>query len=101
MSPVVAALLTERAAASRGFGAAVAIQFATVSVLVGSLLSGVLFAILDGHDPGDAVGFALVGLLFLGIPLLILGVILALLWVTVVRWLLPSERAAGFGPPTG
>src|SRR5215204_7085756 len=66
VSPVVAALLTERAAASRGFGAIVAIQFATISVLVGSLLWGLLFAILDGHDPDDAVGFALVGLVFLG-----------------------------------
>jgi hypothetical protein len=91
VSPLVGGLLTDRALTSGGLGAGVAFQFAVVSVLPGALLVGLLFALLDGHNPFFALGFAIVGLVFLGIPLLILGFKLALVWVAIVRWLLRRD----------
>lgn len=84
VSPLVGALLTPRAMASRGLGASTAVLFAVMSVAAGALLFGLLFAILEGLDPLNALGFGLVGLLFLGIPMLIGGTNLAMVWVALV-----------------
>jgi len=92
VSALVGSLLTDQAIASRGLGAWVALRFAGVSVLSGAFVFGLLFAVLAGHSPFDAVGFALFGLVFLGIPLVILGFNLALIWVAVVRRLLRPAR---------
>lgn len=86
VSPLVAILLTDRAVASHGLGAWVAIRFAFVSVFAGAFLFGLFFAAAAGHSLADAIGFGLLGLVFLGIPMFILGFNLALLWVAVVRW---------------
>jgi hypothetical protein len=44
-----------------------------------------LFALLEGHSPLGAIGFGVIGLVFLGVPMFILGINLALLWVAIVR----------------
>lgn len=84
-SPVVGALLSPNAVASRGMGAGTAILFSLIAVSAGGLVFGLSFAFLDQRSPFEAVGFALVSLIFLGIPMLILGTHLALVWVALVR----------------
>ena len=78
-------ILAPRALATQGRGFGTAIGFAFMAVLVGGLVWGLLFAVLGGHDPEAALSFAIIGWLFLGIPMLILGVNLALLWIAVPR----------------
>lgn len=85
VSPVVGVLLTPNAIASGGLGAGTAFQFAWMAVSSGAFVFGLLFALLDNHNPLAAVGVGLVGLLVLGIPMLILGTNLALGWVAIVR----------------
>ena len=92
VSPLVGWLLTDQAVASRGLGAYVALRFAGASVLTGAFVFGSLFALLSRHSSLDAIGFALIGPVFLGIPLVILGFNLALIWVAVVRRLLRPAR---------
>lgn len=92
VSPLVASMLTDQAVASRGLGAWVAIRFTVASVLAGAFVFGLFFAIISERSPLDAIGFGLIGLVVLGIPLVILGFNLALIWVAVVRRLLRPAR---------
>jgi hypothetical protein len=93
VSPGVGALLAPRAAASRGMGAGTAILFAVLAVAIGPFAFGPFFSLLDGRPgPGEAMVTGFFGLIFLGIPMLILGTNLALLWVAIVRRLI---RRAG------
>lgn len=94
VSSAVGALLMPRAVASRGMAAGTAVLFAVIAVSAGAFLFGLLFAILDRRFPLDAIGFGLVGLLFLGIPMVILGTNLALVWVAIVRKL-ATRRLGG------
>ncbi len=70
--------------AAPGLPYGVAGSFTTVAVLSGSVLWALLFVILDGHTAADTLGFAAVGLAFMGLPLLLLGFNLALAWTMVV-----------------
>jgi hypothetical protein len=88
VSAGVGALLGPRASASRGMAYGIAAQFALLAVLVGSLAFALPYALFhpDGHSfLGSLFGYALIGLFFMGLPLLILGFNLALLWAAIVR----------------
>jgi hypothetical protein len=92
VSAAVGWILAPRAMTTQGLGFGTAIRFAFLAVLVGGLLWGVLFALISGQAADDAVSFAIIGWIFLGIPMVILGVNLALVWIAVLRRVL---RAAG------
>ncbi len=85
MSSLIGWWLGPTAARSSGIPYALATAFASVAVLGGSVLWAALFVIFDRQKPADTLGFALVGLIFLGIPLLAVGFNLALLWAAIVR----------------
>ena len=85
VTPIVGAFFGRRATDSRGLGAGTAALFSLTSVLAGALSFGLLVAILDGRNPIDAVGFGMVGIAFFGVPFLILGFNLGLIWVALTR----------------
>ncbi len=94
VSSIVGAILGPIAVCSSGMPYRVASLFALTAVLVGSVVWGALFTVLTSGNVGDTLGFAVVGLIVLGIPLLILAFNLALLWAVLVRRLAPKLSAA-------
>lgn len=91
VTPVIGWWLALEAYRSSGLGARTALLFAVASVASGACLWGVLLAVLDREAGTDALGFAAVGLIFLGIPLLILGTLAALAWIPLVRRMRPAR----------
>jgi hypothetical protein len=84
-SPVIGWVLAFQARRSTGLGFRTAGLFAVAAVAVGACLWGLTFAVIDGRDAADAFGFAAVGLIFMGIPLVIMGTLLALAWIPLVK----------------
>lgn len=85
VSPAVGYVLGPAAAISSGMATRLAWLFALLAVCAGSVVWSVLFVLLDRQSLGDTFGFAAVGLIFLGLPLLLLGFVLAFVWTTTVR----------------
>lgn len=88
VSAGIGALRAPAAARSRGMAHRAAAQFAVLSVIVGSLTWALPYALFHPEDHsfvGALRGYAAIGLLFMGLPLLMLGFNLALLWAAIVR----------------
>jgi len=88
VSAATGALLARRAAMSQGMDYRLPAQFAVLAVVVGSVafsLPHALFRSECSPFVGALFGYALLGLLVMGLPLLILGFNLALLWAAIVR----------------
>jgi hypothetical protein len=84
-SPVIGWVLALKASRSTGLGFRTAGLFAFAAVALGARLWGLTFAVIDGKDAADALGFAAVGLIFMGIPLVFMGTLLALAWIPLVK----------------
>jgi hypothetical protein len=95
--PVVAALLAPMAARTVGLAYRVAVLFAIGAVALGSIVQALLFALVAGLNPADVPGLAVVGLIFMGLPLLLIGFNLALAWTAFLRFAL--TRIAGPSGP--
>lgn len=85
MTTLVGWVLAPQAARSRGLGVSTAVTFSVLAVSSGAFLYGLLFALIKRLEPITAVGFGMLGLLVLGLPLTIIGVKLAIVWTVVVR----------------
>lgn len=85
VAPIVGWLVALQARSSTGLGLRTALLFAGASVALGTPVWGLTFAVLDRHEVADALGFAAVGLIFLGVPVLMLGTLAALVWIPLVR----------------
>jgi hypothetical protein len=81
VTPLVGGILAPRAAAKHYRGSGVPALFAMVAVGLGAAIFGLLVAVLEGRPLVDGLGFAVVGLIFLGVPFLILGFLLARIWM--------------------
>ncbi len=92
VSPAIALFLANRARRTGGLGVLLAAEFALLAVLIGVVAFGIAFAVLEGRPPTDGVAYAAVALLFLGLPMLVLGFLLALVWVALVRRLREDPR---------
>ena len=91
-SPTVGVVLGPLALVSQDMGAATAILFSVIAVPIGAFAFGTICAILEGRDLLDGIAFGFAGLLVLGLPMLILGINLALVWIVVVRRLASPTR---------
>lgn len=90
VAPANGWFLALQAHRSSGLGAATALSFAVASVASGACVWGLIFALMEGKQALDALVFAAVGLIFLGIPLLVLGTLGALAWIPLVRRAAPA-----------
>lgn len=92
VSMPIAWWLAPRALNRRSPALVVGLAFTVLGTLAGSLLNSLLIVIFEGHPLQDALAFAAIGLILLGLPILILGELLAVTWVAVVRrWNSTSE----------
>lgn len=88
VSAAVAALMAERAISPRTLSYSVAAAYAVVAILVGALVWAVPFALsatTEGNFAWALFTNAVLGLIVMGIPLFVLGFILALLWSVILR----------------
>lgn len=84
----VGALLAPAAVQSGGMAYRVAVRFAALAVLIGAFVWALLIALLHPENQsflGAVVGYAVLGLLVMGLPLLLFGFNAALLWTAIVR----------------
>jgi hypothetical protein len=83
--------LLAETAARPGWRAALSavIGLAVGTVALGSIVVAGLASLAAGEDVatgiGSTIAFGLAGLVFVGIPMLIVGVVLAAIWVVIVR----------------
>lgn len=85
VAPAAAWRLAPRALVGGGLGASTAITFAVQTVVAGAFLYGLFLSVTSGQGLHTAIATGAVALIVMGIPMLILGTKLALLWVAIVR----------------